>query len=410
MSDIQSNIIKHLNEVKWGVRVDNLFHSNAVCKMLEFYNSLSPKEIKKTFNFSDNTPIIISGGGFLAVNFIKKLIESAAKNPVILITQSEENFKKRWDFYSLGNKVENLHIIQDKLDNFDVICDKVKKALTYLDCQAHGGLFFHTASSLNSLYTLKQIYPTSVLPALICSTLARKLEFCFINSSSFSIFASSSYSYHAPLISDDIYLHHTCSQSPYKRDYEKEVLIGGYAQAKAIIEYIVPQIHLRMGLLCPDMGQGFFNKEDFLPSFIKIVKTIGTYPAGFEDVSVDITPVSDAANKVIEVLNKKQINLPSQSVIACGSYRGVFLSELVELLSLKEVDSDTFLNSLEKSDCTRVNKIMIKNAFFRSHHAQEKNIKMYNIDLFQATRHTWVRQEQKAVDRLLIKDYIKRSF
>lgn len=175
------------------------------------------------------------------------------------------------------------------------------------------------------------------------------------------------------------------------RDEPGRMLLGGYAQTKAVADMLVEDAaaagvdacSLRLGLLVPE-GRHGMEPASFLSAFRDGLASVGTVPETSEEATVDLTPVNQAAACIIALSDAREV----PTFVHYANPRSATLSMMVGqvLGPTPEVLADEAWGT-RVADEPSIRRALLEAAFRKSRFLSGRcaSRPLANADLFQST-------------------------
>lgn len=350
---------------------------------------------------SDMAHVLITGAnGFLALFLIDKLSIDPRVKTISCFVRNIDKFKKEKEKLGLSFSENKIKFVI--FDEFFAQTNSDK--ISYLETVTQ---FIHNAAQVHNLKNAGQLWNSNVILTLNFLYLWQQTKHAasFHLISTLSVFASKLVEpFHLEKKRQKVTETHLIPDT-------KSMLAGGYAQTKWICEYLLSRYEnshiIRLGLLTPATTTSIFRNNEFLTDFFSLIKNMdflphqnsGDYEAYARFVFVDLSPVNEVADNIMNLLGTKPVvhisNSESLSLYSIAPSNKPHLSIQ---------DWETYINIQKIS---KINKILLKNAFLRASYLLN-NISYFNLDLFQSTRHDW--SDNNAImsnPQLILKHYLK---
>lgn len=342
----------------------------------ELFNQLPTLDYEEKLVCNNNAILITGAAGFLGIHLLKNIVLSKKYNKVYAIVREKEKVKRQAIYYQLGEDwINEVCFIQGDLLNIE---NKEFPEVEYI---------IHSAAQIHCIKTLKQLWKNNVETTDKIAKIYQHNKVFFI--STLSVFVSS----------NKIGVH---KSNPLEIS-DEYLLYGGYAQSKYIGEKIMEKYHhriIRLGLITGASDKGIFP-QDFFVNFIKMNKELGVYPDGFEDALVDMTPVDDCVELIMNILENEHIQ-----IYHIANKEPTKLSTIIELLELKKVSKEQWFEKIKTRNS--LEQYLLKYAFFKKE-SVKSHFEYYNLDLFQTTGHSYhIQKNFKQKNKNMLKLYCEK--
>lgn len=179
------------------------------------------------------------------------------------------------------------------------------------------------------------------------------------------------------------------------RDHLGSIVLGGYAQTKAVADMLVEDAaaagldacSLRLGLLVPET-RGGLEPASFLATFRQALAGVCAVPATSEEAAVDLTPVDQAAACILALTDTKR----TPTFVHYANPRSATLSTVVRAVlgGDPRVVGDGEWDRLV-ADQPSISRALLESAFRKSRFLAERcaSRPLANADLFQTTARTY---------------------
>lgn len=179
------------------------------------------------------------------------------------------------------------------------------------------------------------------------------------------------------------------------RDQPGRMVLGGYAQTKAVADMLVEDAiaagvdacSIRFGLLVPER-RAFMDEASFLTAFNEALSDVGAVPGSAEEASVDLTPVDQAAACIVAMVDHAKL----PAIIHYANPHGASLSMVVRhVLGMDVIVVDDAEWDRRVADQTSIRRALLEAAFRKSRFLSARcaSRPLANADLFQSTARTY---------------------
>lgn len=175
------------------------------------------------------------------------------------------------------------------------------------------------------------------------------------------------------------------------RDDPERLILGGYAQGKAVADMMVEDAanagldacSLRLGLLVPEAA-AFMEKASFLSGFARSLAEVGAVPATTEEARVDLTPVDQAAACFVALIDHADV----PTFVHYANPADATLSTIVRrVLGPAPTVLDDEAWDARLADLPSVQRALLESAFRKTRFVTGRCAarRIANADLFQST-------------------------
>lgn len=336
--------------------MENLLLNIHFVSSAKYLLTLLPSETFISKKTETNNAILVTGGsGFLGIHLLKELVMTNRYTNIYTIVRNKHKLKEQAQYFQLNTDwLDNVTIIEGDLLS---LSESEFPNVEYI---------IHSAAKIHCLHSLNRLWTDNVLATHKILQIYQYNKVKFM--STLSVFVSS-----------NLTGNHLPQSLLESNDY---LLYGGYAQSKYIAEKLTEKYNqsiIRLGLLTGSSKTGVFP-VDFFSLFIKLNKQLGCYPLNYENSYVDITPVDYCANSICNRIQD------SVAIMHIANKQSAELAEFIKICDLKAVSKALWLNKV--SELSTLEQILMKYAYFKSE-MLNSYFNYFNIDLFQATNHTF---------------------
>lgn len=319
-----------------------------------------------------NNHLLLTGAtGFLGIHLLENLVKKSIYEKIYIIVRNKNKLLDQIEYYNIPkfsfNKIEIIEgdLLTLPIENFP-----------------NASYVIHSAAEIHCLKNLSQLWSNNVLVTKkICDIYQHCAKVTLI--STLSVFVSSNTNGE-----------HKPTSLPVNQNYS---LYGGYAQSKYISEKLVEKINgniVRLGLLTGSTHTGKFPPHDFFTQIVTALNNIKVYPEIFEEAFVDITPVDLCGQIITNYISNNNFsnnnfnnnNFSKNNIIHIANKNSLPLSAIVKKLNLTPVSGINFISTL--NSLPSLTKTLLMFAFFKSE-MLKSSFKLFNIDLFQSTDHSY---------------------
>ncbi len=378
------------NIVTWYRKNNNIWDAINV-KKLESKSILSDKlkkliENAKLLEKSKSKNFFITwGSGFLGTRLLKELLISNPNSEFYLLVRWENSNFARNRLLEISSSY-GISFSSQELTRIHILCGDISADNLGLSVQDWQYLssniwdIIHLAAEVNMVKTYDQLEKTNVEPIkeiikLSLTNIIKNIHYA----STLSVFVASDKNKGIVYEDDDL--------------SDIQVLYGGYAQSKFVVERILQQIPrsisniniFRYGLLTWDTEKAIFAKHDFLSMFIKGLIDIWSIPdENYDNIFVDITPIDYACAITSSIINSTKFN-----TFHIANTQGFSLEQILLWLDRKwyqinRVSSNKWLQYIEKIDLSPEQSATIM-GLCRLLPDSSEFTRLRSMDLFQGT-------------------------
>lgn len=234
--------------------------------------------------------IIVTGGaGFLGARVIKELLARKDDARIYICSRNPGSIGKTMK--ALVGAPEAFRLILDErifILPVDLASDDAVETVAGYTGNRPIRSIIHLAAALDAFASRERLLAANETATRNVIAIAARTGARLVNASTLSVFVSSD------MGGED--------RETSLRDEPERMLLGGYAQTKAVADMLVEDAaaadvdacSVRLGLLVPERD-GLMEKGSFLSSFRDALRDVGVVPTTTEEAAVDLTPVDQAA-------------------------------------------------------------------------------------------------------------------
>lgn len=326
--------------------------------------------------------LVTGGAGFLGARVVRDLLDRPGTGRIVIASRSPVHVSAV--LRDLLGAAETLRLMLDErvgMLPIDLAADDALPRLLERGRADDIGTVVHLAAAVDAFAPRERLASANERATRNVIDFAAALGARLVNASTLSVFVSSH------MGGED--------RETSLRETPQRMLLGGYAQTKAVADMMVEDAahagldacSVRLGLLVPEIRSAL-DPTSFLDVTARGILAVGAVPETCEDALVDLTPVDQAASAIVAIA--RATSMPR--VVHYANPRSASLGDMVGTLLGRHptVLTDAEWND-RVDDLPSIQRTLLQAAFRKTRFLGERcaSRPIANADLFQSTGRTY---------------------